>query len=360
MSLAFIPVKILGLESRLNEDLYYAIDLYFKLSKTYTDVKILFYKTDWTKDPDKVHFKKIDIIKSLLAEHNLDFSNCFFLLDDQDISKEYYFPEVLENHIFLIEYFLLKEYTWTQYNKHNLTWNTKGKPQIIFGKLYRPHRYNSLVSLANAGVLDTKKYNWSLDVPRDELREKHIERGVDLDLVKKFSRKMKHDNEVPPHTGYPYSEKIFKNALFSVVLETFINEDFPLISEKTWKPISNRVPYLGIYSEWQKNKLNIMGFCDFTEYYLGEQEFNPMEISENLSEYSEKFEQELKKNIDQVKKQVKHNGILFNQLGEQVTNDLDIFFKSDFYMLSGRKTTFLKSIIFELETSDNIQLPGIL
>ena len=226
-------------------------------------------------------------------------------------------PGILtQKNIRVIDYFLLKEYLYTQQYSHNTIWNPENtQALIIFGKIYREHRFTILRNLILSGTLNTDNYRWSLDLyeAQQPVYKKNLGlieiSDLDLSQVEQLCMRLEsEDDQQWGFTGYPYNADVYQNALYNVILETYIHAPRCLISEKTWKSISNHLPFISVVSEWQIAELQSQGFHTFTEYYLmpGEQ-YCPDTVSKNFSEYSERFRNNILNNITEISEKVTHN-----------------------------------------------------
>jgi hypothetical protein len=242
------------------------------------------------------------------------------LLNEQDLifylCKQYEQPD--EKNVRIIDYFLLKEYLYTRHHDHNTAWNPHAQQALlIFGKIYREHRFDVLRNLIHSGTLTTENYNWSLglyDIQQNtSVYNKNLNRiqnsDLDFDQINQLCRNLEaDDDQYWGFSGYPYSTDVYKDALYNVVMETYVQEPNCLISEKTWKSISNHTPFISVVSEWQMQELHSQGFHTFTEYYLkpGEQ-YCVETISKNFSEYSERFRANILNNTSEISDKVEHN-----------------------------------------------------
>jgi hypothetical protein len=67
------------------------------------------------------------------------------------------------------------------------------------------------------------------------------------------------------HLGFPCDVNLFTNTAFSIVSETWLHGIPHIFTEKTWKPIINRHPFIMIGSEENINILKKLGFKVFQE-----------------------------------------------------------------------------------------------
>lgn len=76
--------------------------------------------------------------------------------------------------------------------------------------------------------------------------------------------------EKGPHTGYPYDVKLFENTSLSIISETKCERQYDsvVLTEKTWKTISNNHPFIMVHVPGALKKLKELGFRTFEEYML--------------------------------------------------------------------------------------------
>ena len=257
--------------------------------------------------------KVVVIINSTIATSDPDYHNV--AVDD----------------VILCHYFLLKDYRRIVINKESkqsVRWNNNSNKFLFFtGKPNRAHRIGTMYKLYKENYFD--KMNWSFfmfDEMRDDAKNQLRQCFDDVtdaefeEFVKASLNDPEHINEIYDNTlhydGIPYNFENYDNALFSVVTETGYNPLFGpeynavWITEKTWKPMINHLPFITISSDTNFNvKLKEYGFSTFDYLYNNEYDSNrymnhkvPMFFQQISSMYNN-----IKQNKQRVNEDIVHN-----------------------------------------------------
>lgn len=245
----------------------YESPCYSKWKKIVSTVKNLF--------PDK---KVVVIINSTIATSDPNYKN------------------VGVDEVFLCHYFLLKDYRRIVVNnesKQSVNWDSNSTKFLFFtGKPNRSHRIGTMYKFYEENYLD--KMNWSFfmfDEMRDDAKSQLRQCfSISDEKFDEFVSSSLNDpegiNELYTKTqhydGIPYNFKNYDNALFSVITETGYNPLFGpeynavWITEKTWKPIINHLPFIVISSDNNfVKKINEYGFKTF-DYLYSSLEYDKM------------------------------------------------------------------------------------
>lgn len=156
------------------------------------------------------------------------------------------------------------------------TWNSDAlKFLFLTGKIEKTQRIRLFYKLQQAQLITTELCEWSLFAT-----DKSIE-SIDcvpelgnslqeyLNLYIRYPDKFSQSIEKTQCGGAMYDVKLFQNSLFRVVSETFFsNNNRPVITEKTWDTIFNRLPFLIAGDVNTLVCLRDMGFKTFDQYLI--------------------------------------------------------------------------------------------
>jgi hypothetical protein len=150
----------------------------------------------------------------------------------------------------------------------------------------------------------------------------------DFDTFIKVSEKvLDYESTKEPfvHLGFPYDINLFTNTAFSIVSETWLHGISHIFTEKTWKPIINRHPFVMIGAKENISMLKKLGFKVFQEpaWFLKDQDLLEHIVSTSVN---------MKKRIEtddnyqkQLVNDVEHNYNTFIKLAKK---DIDQFLAS--------------------------------
>ena len=158
--------------------------------------------------------------------------------------------------------------------------NTKRKGLWTIGRVERPHRAILMSKLWENNLLD--KIDWSFYVYPDnkEYIYKTFLSHYDNSTFEKFIRECTRSLDFTVNiesdlncTGYPFDSNLYKNTSFSVIAESDFStcEDgqiqwTPKITEKTYRTIINRHPFICAWYPGMIKKLKSKGYRTFEEY----------------------------------------------------------------------------------------------
>jgi hypothetical protein len=164
--------------------------------------------------------------------------------------------------IYKINWFGLVTYYRTLNADKNSSWNPdSGKALFLMGKPYNYHRAPFLYHLTRLKSWEKIVYSFPAPPSGSDVEHKtrrlFDEMNVDYDeFVNEFAcnldlanNKVFTDDGISYHyTGFPYDVSLFKNTSVSIVSETntnwHLNNQHACLTEKTWKPIVNRQPFI--------------------------------------------------------------------------------------------------------------------
>lgn len=158
--------------------------------------------------------------------------------------------------------------------------NTKSKGLWTIGRVERPHRSILMSKLWENKLLE--KLDWSFYTYPDN-REyihktflNHYDDSTFERFIKECTRSLDftHNTEANFHTtGYPFDPDIYRNTSFSIIAETDFNvshkdqvEFTPKVTEKTYRTIINRHPFICAWYPGMIKKLKSKGYRTFEEY----------------------------------------------------------------------------------------------
>jgi hypothetical protein len=220
--------------------------------------------------------------------------------------------------------FLLKSVYRTIHDSNQLSnnkWNSNSsKALILTGKAHNPNRIGLLVELVKDGSLKNHIYSFFPPLEKNYKNQtlETFSKVCDWDYDE-FCSKYKNNpdnidirnNEDDMHySGFPFDVKLFEDTLISVISETNCesNGNRPDFSEKTYKAIINKHPFLMLNQGNSLPLLKEYGFhtfedyMEFPEYDLIEDPFEKNRVViRNLNYFLEnykKFETEINEKIE--------------------------------------------------------------
>jgi hypothetical protein len=185
-----------------------------------------------------------------------------------------------------VDYFAMQTYRLVIEKNHpyNDKWNpTSDKGLFLIGKPNKMNRLPVLYQLYKMDLLD--KFEWSLHINDDV--ESSIKKSGILDqyatdneistFLKKCARISpdkaavqfrKNKDDISIHySGFPFDAEMYKNTLFSLIAETeFLEMSSIFITEKTWRAIVNKHPFIMTSTTNSLAYLKSLGFRTFEQY----------------------------------------------------------------------------------------------
>ena len=239
--------------------------------------------------------------------------------------------------ILYIDYFAYRTYEEILiHNKSTVIYRwPKNADKFLFltGKPYRPNRIRLLYKLMQAGLKD--KCIWSLPSVSDDISVIKIHSFLpelsrpDLDtFLQTFSRRLD-KTLVKPYDSIVYDASIYAQTCFSLVSETtFTSTTSPFVTEKIYKSILNKHPFIVAGDTNLLSYLNTLGFVTF-ERFLPVRNYDTIDNTENrlnaLVTNAKYFISNIKKNAVEIEEMVKHNVDNFKRLHKTLELEITDF-----------------------------------
>jgi hypothetical protein len=263
-----------------------------------------------------------DFFKNKLKNYNVDFFILYSLCADDrgDLPKniiKYNFFQSKTVHATTID----NQQTAKKWNK------SKFKGLLLTGKAHKYQRLIPLKYLLDNNLLNETDMEWSffyykeyaedikkiLNINNKELQHfvSSASRNPDNIEVSQYGNLFSYD-------GFPYSRSLYSDTSWSLISETHLNMPFFWVTEKTYRAIINKHPFIFFGQERSEEYLRSQGFKTF-EYCF------PINY-DNITSNEHRFEAAFKnichirenwKNLDfkRIKNDVNHNyNVLFNSV----------------------------------------------
>lgn len=318
--------------------LKHEVDNFLKSDHKHKQPLFVFFQFTWL----MCHEKYVDLeyiisyMKHEICEaHGWEFSDSFrMLLQNQRHSRE--FAENINqkygfNLVDPIEYFPARSYVYEGF-KSEPHWNSDTKKCLmLFGKMSRKYRCDVFKSLADNNLLTEDEVLWSLQFKHfSEPLQKRMMENIDYQKYRSYERSIDDDQYKKYGNagllGYPYDEKFYTETCMSVIFETYAEHskgDFDYLTEKTWRAVANKHPFLLIASNSVMSHLSDMGFHTFTDTYLPQgKDYHFENVINNFPEYYTKFRDFVLNNPQEVLDRVEHNYKRYQQIGKTVVDSL--------------------------------------
>jgi hypothetical protein len=239
--------------------------------------------------------------------------------------------------ILYIDYFAYRTYEEILiHNKSTVIYRwPKNADKFLFltGKPYKPNRIRLLYKLMQAGLKD--KCIWSLPSESDDVTLIKIHQFLpelsrpDLDtFLQTFSRRLD-KTLIIPYDSIVYNASIYAQTCFSLVSETtFTSTTSPFVTEKIYKSILNKHPFIVAGDTNSLSYLNTLGFVTF-ERFLPIRNYDTIDSTENrlnaLVTNAKYFISNIKKNAVEIEEMVNHNVDNFKRLHKTLELEITDF-----------------------------------
>jgi len=308
----------------------------------------VFFQFTWTMNSDRYVDLEyiISYMKNEICEtHGWEFSDCFRIILQKTNSSIEFADQINQRHGFRlvdsIEYFCARSYVYESF-KSEPQWNSESeKCLMLFGKMSRKYRCDVFKLLADNGLLTEDKVLWTLEFMHfSKPLQQRMMNNIDYQKYLSYERSLDEDKYKTfgsvGFVGYPYDENFYAKTTMSVIFETYAEHTFGphnYLTEKTWRAISNKHPFLLITSVDMIEHLNEIGFHTFVETYLPSIEDYALEkVTKYFPEHYVKFRSFVENNPQEVKDMVEHNYKLYKQLAQSTVNDLPFKLSDDAFL----------------------------
>jgi hypothetical protein len=253
-----------------------------------------------------------------------------------------------------IPYFLVNTYIRTYHDLHpiNSNWNHSAKKALfLIGKAEKTNRIGLLSKFYDRDALE--KIEWSLYTNNgisnrcrnilsyytDKEFDNFLKTCVkDLDPIKKQLQ-----IESSHYNGFPYDTALYENTLLSIISETIYDQENntadPIlisnnaqITEKTWRTIANRHPFVMASTPGTLKKLKAMGFKTF-ENYMKITDYDSIVNDQArltaIADNTEFFIDNYHNHIDDIKADIEHNAYKFEEIAKSEIVKLQEFMQLD-------------------------------
>ena len=174
----------------------------------------------------------------------------------------------IENAIY-VDFFALR--TQRKITVQNTKWNSSAKKALLLtGKAEKPHRIGLLGQFYKAGLMD--RLEWSLFINQPSEQYKYlVTQSIDFDkFISECTRNPDNididmQGTSSHYGGFPFDVKLYSNTVMSVISESRFNDSIWL-TEKTFKAIANKHPFIMAASSGTLGKLKQMGLRTFEKY----------------------------------------------------------------------------------------------
>jgi hypothetical protein len=188
---------------------------------------------------------------------------------------------------------------WINHHPNVTVWNPiSNKGLMLLGKCEKIHRIGFLKKFYEKNSLDSIEWAANFTNQYDLIKEKFFTDYSDeefkifsdtcnrtLDIPINHPSYPKNSNESFQHLGFPYDHTLYCKTAFSVILESEYYSDpegMPWISEKTWRAIANKHPFIMVGSTDNIPVLKNMGFKTFEEYLSIEDYYSLLTVTQDI------------------------------------------------------------------------------
>ena len=273
---------------------------------------------------------KIPLYKKLFRETE-HINKIWFVQDD------YKYEDWIQDYNFVTHFDLLPYQVYRYNSDHNKSWNHNATKFLCHTG--SPHKFNRTVLIYNLykeGLLDNCEYSYpafSKEV-QDSCRLllpnlEHDEFYTWVNEVSKeptlgiYSNGNHHDDYI---FGCILARSDAENTLFNVTVETWfceIQNTMPFLTEKTWKPIMNCLPFIHVGEPGSLQKLKNLGYRTFEDYFVEQYDdiTDPILRMNAIVKNIKHWHTNILDYKDNIKQDVEHNYNLFiNNMQQMIEN----------------------------------------
>jgi len=275
---------------------------------------------------------KIPLYKKLFRETE-HINKIWFVQDDykyEDWVKEYDFVTYVD---------FLAYQTYRYLSDHNKSWNHNATKFLCHTGT--PHKFNRTVLIYNLykeGLLDNCEYSYpafSKEV-QDSCRPllPNLEHDEFYTWINEVCKEASVDNysNGNPHNdwlwGLSPEQELVKNMLFNVTVETWfceIQNTMPFLTEKTWKPIINCLPFIHVGEPGSLQKLKNLGYRTFEDYFVEQYDdiTDPILRMNAIVKNIKHWHTNILDYKDSIKQDVEHNYNHFNNVMQTMIENVN-------------------------------------
>lgn len=209
-------------------------------------------------------------------------------------------------------------------------WPSNSKKFLFLtGRPEGANRIRLLHKFVQRGLIDQCEWSLHLSFDRDVLERKVHKSVPELSVIefRNFINTYKRNpdnitmtqmNHAITYNGLHYDVGLYLNTCFTVVPETsFKDTQYPFLTEKIWKSIINKHPFILAGDTHSLEKLNSMGFVTFEQYLPIKDYANIINTEQRLDAIVDNTEyliNNIYKHRDQIAAAVKHNSTVIDEL----------------------------------------------
>jgi hypothetical protein len=267
------------------------------------------------------------------------FNNIFVIADDVNRKCVHNYKD----RELSIDYFALKTNLLTFKNEQqriNKVWNRHAsKALFLTGKAGKKHRVGLLSVFYDKKMMDC--LTWSFYVNEgiiQEIKNLNYLSQYSQEQFNKFIRDCSRnpDNisihmqpQSSHYSGFPYDVSLYENTSISVVSETYADmekTDLSWTTEKTWRPIVNKHPFILVAEPASREKLLDLGFYFFDDFLLSTE--NVSNLDDLFVQIADNVQYFLNNKIrfsERINHYVEHNFLKFSQYTDCQAQKLQSF-----------------------------------
>ncbi len=238
---------------------------------------------------------------------------------------------------------------WMKKHPKVTEWNpTTNKGLMLLGKCKKFHRIGLLKKFYEAKLLNSIEWTAHFINERNIIKERFFSEYTDQEF-EEFSNQCNRTLDLPEghpchptretqdfhHQGFPFDHTLYEQTAFSVILESeyFTScNNIPAISEKTWRAIANKHPFIMVGSEYNVPELKRMGFRTFEEHLAIPDYYSRFTSTKNMDtaldcvvtntvEFSKLLADPSSSLVAKIKEDVDHNHNLFESMMSKYVQD---------------------------------------
>lgn len=230
---------------------------------------------------------------------------------------------------------------WMKGHPTSTEWNPASKGLMLLGKCKKLHRIGLLKKFYEAEALDSIEWTAHFIKERNIIKERFFADYTEEEF-EAFSKICNRTIDLPDdhpchpvietqnfhHQGFPFDHTLYQRTAFSVILESeyYTNLYYnPNLSEKTWRAIANKHPFIMVGGESNIPELKKLGFRTFEEYLPIPEYYSSFSttrdanialdsIVTNTIEFSKLLSNPSSDLVKQIKADVDHNYNLFETM----------------------------------------------